>query len=558
MVQKHFFPQLPLRGTLVCALFLSILTHRSHTIAADGLRTVALSGDEVPGLGPGVSIDFLGLVLPLGNGLVGFGARPIGPGITMSGPQRNDYAIWSESNAGLIKVVQRGDLAPGAAEGDVFGLRVYPINAQQAGMSAIWADFVGTAQNHGIWHHSLDGGLELVVLSGDPAPGFSDENIRIGRLRDFYAFPVANGRNQISFAGQYYGPGVNPGFNYGSWIREADGELRLVASSGDPIPGKSADFVMDGRFQDMRLSDTGRLALTAQIRQYDSPDRVGNFSRRNVLLSENGPGTLAVIALEGQQAAGVDDGAAFGTFSFPSGHLALNRRGKMVFGVDLTGANVTSLNARGLWTDRTGNGLTLFARAGDSAPGLNADQYWYGFGNLSINDRDEIAFSANYSAGDGIFGNGLWMEQQGRLQIVIREGDMLPGLPADTGFDYGQIRRPSKHPVAVLNAWLTGTGIDDANDLGIWARNAIGDLLLVAREGDLLNVSDDPRAPDLRMIKSLGLGGIDDWGYVSFRASFVDGTSGVFVSSVIAVPEPPAGVLLVLGLVLLSMLRARR
>jgi hypothetical protein len=150
------------------------------------------------------------------------------------------------------------------------------------------------------------------------------------------------------------------------------------------------------------------------------------------------------------------------------------------------------------------------------------------------------------------------MEQEGALQLIARTGDQLPGLPADAVFGSGRVLRPSSHPVALLKANLTGAAIDDQYDSGLWARTATGELLLVAREGELMNVSDDPNAPDLRRIRLLHSAAIDDLGYISFGAAFFDGTSGVFVSSVVAVPEPHAGVLLLFGALLSTILVARR
>jgi hypothetical protein len=149
------------------------------------------------------------------------------------------------------------------------------------------------------------------------------------------------------------------------------------------------------------------------------------------------------------------------------------------------------------------------------------------------------------------------VEQDGALQLIARTGDPLPGLPVDTAFNSGWLLRSGTRPVALLNAYLTGTTINDPNS-GLWARTATGELLLVAREGDLMNVSDDPNVPDLRRIRLLHPGGIDDLGYISFFAAFTDGTSGAFVSSVVAVPEPHAGVYFLFGAVLRFTLFARR
>ena len=81
-------------------------------------------------------------------------------------------------------------------------------------------------------------------------------------------------------------------------------------------------------------------------------------------------------------------------------------------------------------------------------------------------------------------------------------------------------------------------------------------LTLIAREGDLLDVDDGPRT-DFRKVSFLNFNrpnrlriartsGFNDLGQVAFRATFTDGTSGVFVSNLVAVPEPSSLALLAL------------
>jgi hypothetical protein len=96
---------------------------------------------------------------------------------------------------------------------------------------------------------------------------------------------------------------------------------------------------------------------------------------------------------------------------------------------------------------------------------------------------------------------------------------------------------------------LEGGGVNETNRYGIFAENANGDLRLIARTGDQLNVSDDPLTPDFRTIRDvdfehypsneLGItSGFNNLGQLVFVATFTDGTSGVFVSNAVAVPEP--------------------
>ena len=62
--------------------------------------------------------------------------------------------------------------------------------------------------------------------------------------------------------------------------------------------------------------------------------------------------------------------------------------------------------------------------------------------------------------------------------------------------------------------------------------------------GDVLDASNDPVGSDLRTIEFLspdsGHIGFNDRGQVAFYARFTDGTSGVFVSGAVAIPEPSA------------------
>lgn len=91
--------------------------------------------------------------------------------------------------------------------------------------------------------------------------------------------------------------------------------------------------------------------------------------------------------------------------------------------------------------------------------------------------------------------------------------------------------------------------MDNSNENGIWAQDLSGELKLIARTGDQLDVDDGP-GTDFRTISDLsfigGVGaedyversGFNDQGQLAFSATFTDGSSGVFVSNLVAVPEP--------------------
>jgi hypothetical protein len=110
---------------------------------------------------------------------------------------------------------------------------------------------------------------------------------------------------------------------------------------------------------------------------------------------------------------------------------------------------------------------------------------------------------------------------------------------------------------------LRGSGVNSENDLGLWATDLEGTLHLILRTGDLLEVAPS----DFRTISGFEfhgdtgnedgrVSGFNDLGQLAFFAYFTDGSSGIFVSNLVAVPEPIG--LVVFGAYLLSFARMRR
>ena len=111
------------------------------------------------------------------------------------------------------------------------------------------------------------------------------------------------------------------------------------------------------------------------------------------------------------------------------------------------------------------------------------------------------------------------------------------------------------------------------NDEGIWAQDIDGTLRLILRKGDLLDVDNGPGI-DLRTVDGLAASlnyeeGFDfaksfnDRGEFALYASFPGFSQGVFVSNLVAVPEPvdlpPVGALLATWLLMLrEIIRIRK
>jgi mRNA-degrading endonuclease HigB of HigAB toxin-antitoxin module len=136
---------------------------------------------------------------------------------------------------------------------------------------------------------------------------------------------------------------------------------------------------------------------------------------------------------------GADGGAKFdqlkrGGFLGDNGHLVFP--GELIVGIG--GVTASPNNFMGLWKD-DGTGLKLLARSGDPAPEAGGAVFDILPTVPAINDSGEVTFLASLALGAGTPSTttsndtGLWSELGGTgLQILIREDDDIPGLPAGT------------------------------------------------------------------------------------------------------------------------------
>jgi hypothetical protein len=136
----------------------------------------------------------------------------------------------------------------------------------------------------------------------------------------------------------------------------------------------------------------------------------------------------------------------------------------------------------------------------------------------------------------------VYSEFGGNMSLVARTGDHAPGTEEGVllrSFEAG-FNRDGR---TVVLATLSGPTVGEANDTGLWIQDDLGQLVLIARTGSLLEV----RPGEFRSIETLAYSGgaayasghsgaFSDAGDVVFRATFTDGSSGIFLYG--AIPEP--------------------
>ncbi len=134
-------------------------------------RTVALSGQQAPGLEPGVVLVPYRYPSINSAGLVSFTAGFSGLGVD----ETNDISVWVERNGTLEMVARAGDQAPGADAGVVYDS--FPASSRSindAGDVSFMSTLTGVGvdeTNNTAYVAESSGVMQLVARTGDLAPG---------------------------------------------------------------------------------------------------------------------------------------------------------------------------------------------------------------------------------------------------------------------------------------------------------------------------------------------------------------------------------------------------
>jgi hypothetical protein len=317
----------------------------------------------------------------------------------------------------------------------------------------------------------------------------------------------------------------------GLWRDDGSGTLSVVCVERTDAPGTSTMFSSFGGFS---MNRQGQIVLVSGLMD------VSGGATQTAGIWRDGQNGLQLIARRGDPAPGTT--AEFNSFGFGDQPM-LDISGRASFVGYLTEAD--GKNPTGIFSERGGNGLELVIRSGSgNAPGTGA--MFETFDNLRQNSDSQLAFLANLAGASSTDNRGIWREtREGGLTLVARTGSAAPGteLPFINFFDHTLSLNDNGQ--AAFLAEVRETSHLRRVYRGIWAENTKGELKLVALQGQLVDVSDDPLRPDLRTILSLDFqsAGFNDLGQLTFAARFSDGSNGIFISDLVAVPEPPIATL---------------
>jgi len=236
-------------------------------------------------------------------------------------------------------------------------------------------------------------------------------------------------------------------------------------------------------------------------------------------------------------------GAKFANFGNP----AINTQGHMAFLATLAGVppetGVTPANNAGIWADEGTKKKALIVRTGDVAQGTK-EAVFSSLSDPVYNNQDRIAFlgTLKVGKGDAVAANatGIWcVSPDGFLNLVARQGQQAPGCPEGARFlSFVSLALPDHRGVVFLanlqsaaspsvsNGWVTS-----ANNQGIWAVDAGGNVQLIARKGTPLG---DKQITGLSFLTAASSAGGQSrsfdqaTGNLVYKAAFNDKSTGVF------------------------------
>lgn len=512
------------------ALTLCAIAFAGASVAVGGIdvRTAALSGQAAPS--GGVFSNFQPPVINSGGE------------IAFEGNSTGGAGIWSEGGGqGLSLVALNGAQAEGEVPGNTyFGLFTPLIS--DAGETAFFAGVMGPSIpfftfRQGVWRHTPGSGVSRVVSSGAQAPDLAAGVTfyeSAGALPAYIDTLVMNRAGEVNLLARVESstPVVN---DTGIWSEAGGGGLSLRILRGDAAPGVGGFSTLSYLTEPGPvMDDDGDIAFLATM----SGVGVGPTNNLGIWRDENG-GNRTLIARTGDAPPGLPLGVTYVGFRSPK----TSPSGRLVFESGLAGPGITDSNNVAIWAEG-GAGLQRIVQTGDPLP----DDPSRNFGLVEdpiINSQGKVVFTGGFSSFNSI---DIWSKTlDGDIQAVAREDEQAPGLANFVRFQ--EFQAPVINALGqVAFAAEAGTSIV-GNDLktGIWAETTSGQLTLIAAEGETLDVSDDPLAEDLRTIDVLRFADttigqrtpFNDAGQIAFSATFTDGTSGVFVSSLVAPVDLP-------------------
>ena len=300
-----------------------------------------------------------------------------------------------------------------------------------------------------------------LVRDGDPAPGGGTVSPQVGTR-------AVNDQGAVAFVASLSGSTATQG------IFHTDGKQTVTIARDDNSPPTGGSFTF---FSNTVMNDRGQVAFFSEM--------TGGSADFGIFRGEGGDLTPVFVA--NQIAPG---GATFADFGNP----AINRLGQVASFASLS----NSASSQGLFV---GDGTDAVAIALEGQPAPKGGSYGAALGRnafggpIRLNDRGEVAFGAQLTAGtssSGVFrGNGE------RTTTIALAGATAPGTTG-TFESFDDLKLGIDGRVAFIATLTLGVGgVDASNNQGIWIGTSDEDLQLVVRTGEVITGKVLTRLPQV-------------------------------------------------------------
>jgi hypothetical protein len=445
--------------------------------------------------------------------------------------------IWAEDGVNGLQVVAiNGQVAPGIPGGvfEYFGPSNPGSNAAvgrvvftNEGKVPFRATLAGGSyfNSDGIWLGSTRGSPEFIARSGAPIAGSSQPVVQLQN-----ECISMNDEGGIVFRGRYTQSYQTLG---GLFRYQPQTGVQFVAQSLDVVPGLPSNRFSTVAFDGAAIDTSGNVYFTGGV-----GNATGGYTGTYGIYGFRA-GTLAPIAVDGDTAPNdvMFDG-------IHSSAIAANSAGEVAFA-----------DFNGLWVASPTTGLDLRVERNAAAPGTASGVHFKDLYSPQLNRQGKLAFFGILE-GPGVTSSndyGIWSEDEhGELRLVAREGAPIPGDSSGRVFWSNFSSTPFAELVINAQGQIAFLGEFDAVSAsyeGIFATDLNQELTSIVRSDTALQTTNDGIhwAGSLRFAGNTGNdeglpSGFSDHGHVAFYSY---SAQAIYVSDVVAVPEPSSFVLCV-------------